>query len=217
MACKGHIGKSNTAVPQSLRADSASLLLMSLLSYVSGGTDIRAVTDGIASRFDPVAECFFAEKNTLLKTDGMTYDAAALIKLIGHIHTLCTNVNLIVVPNLYFEEVFRMLAEEAKEETVWALSLDEMDFAIIAERLAEGEAARAKVDAGDVTLFAGRHAARRVVFAHYHPNQKKPGLSKQDMLAMQYIGDFLETVGITLIGQSVITKRGSKFFRYAFD
>ena len=204
-------------MPQSLGADRASLLLTSLLAYAGGGTDIRAAADGIASRFDPMTDCFFATGSDLLSVEGMTHGAAALIKLIGHIYTMCMNGNLIVVPNLYFEEVFRMLAQEAKKETIWALSVDEMDFATIAERLAEGEAARAKVDAGDVALFAGRHAARRVVFAHYHPNQKKPGLSKQDILTMQYIGDFLARVGITLIGQTVITNRGSKFFRYAFD
>ncbi|MBQ8248964.1 MAG: hypothetical protein IJY93_03650 [Clostridia bacterium] len=192
-------------------------LLELLLSYTDCAADKVTVAENIVSGFEQAENCFWAESEGLLKIDGITHDAAALIRLIGRLFNLYINPNLVYVPHVKFDEAFAFLANGAQEENIWAVAVDREDIACVGEHLAQGEAARSGVRVGDAALFAGRHTARRIVLAHYHPDMEYPLISRQDILAVQYMGDTLARLGITLVGHTVIARKGSRFFRYAFD
>ncbi len=192
-------------------------LIGCLLSYTSSAEDSQTVIRSIESRLDCLKDCFQAASGDLLRLDGITNNAAALIKLAGVFFNRCSNPNLIDIPHIRFDEAFEFLARKESEETVWAAFVDSQDIALTAEYLVRGETASIEVQVEKATLFAGRHEARRIVIAHYHPEMELPALSRQDILAVQYAGDTLASFGITFVGHTVIAKNGSRFVRYSFD
>ena len=203
--------------PDTKDALSDTQLLMLLLSYTKSASDIMDVVGCLVTRFGSVRQCFFASKDDLMAIDKITYDAVALIRLIGHIYTMCGKDASFGAARVNCNELFKAIANVSQSETFWAAVVDEMNSVTALECLAQGEAAQVGMNVGAVVLFAGRQKAKRVVLAHFHPSMERPNLSRQDIITMQYIGESLQKLGITLVGQSVITKESSKFFEYAFD
>ena len=184
-------------------------LVEMLLFFGIPQRDTNPLAHRLMDEFGSVRRILQADRSMLLCVEGMTENAATLIKLVGDLRRYCDREEL-PVGSLLFSTALcvkylkpRFDGESA--EVVWMVSLDQTDRVIAAHRLGVGTRTASEIGVRDVLRHALADNAEKVILSHNHPS----GLalpSQADIQTTIAMANLLKGAGIELVDHIVFAK-----------
>ncbi len=189
-------------IANGIDAFAAHELVELLLFYGIPRRDTNPLAHRLINTFGSVSGVINAEYEMLMEVEGMTENAAVLLRLVRDLKRYCAMEERPLGMTMHkTEDYVKYLLprfEDLSAEEVWMLSLDILYRVIGVHQIGNGTPMMAEVSARDVVRFALADNAARVVIAHNHPSGIAiPSQADLDMTAG--IARTLDTMGIKLI------------------
>ena len=149
-------------------------LLSMLLFYAIPQKDTNPLAHKLIDKYGSLAKVFRADPYDLAQVDGVGMHTATLLSLISSLsdrmRVIWTGQKISLVNAERAMNYCAHLLSKAREERVYALSLDKSFNLIHAEEVSIGTIDRAAMYERTITASAVRHNAVSVILAHNHPS-----------------------------------------------
>lgn len=182
-----------------------------LLFYGIPQKDTNLLAHRLVETFGTVREILSADRDVLLRVEGMTPGAATLLKLVGDIRRYCAEEEMPFGTCLADIEdqvkFFRPKFEMQANETIWMVSLDHANRILAAHLVSKGTPVSSDVNVREILRYALSDNAVKLLIAHNHPS----GLalpSKADLDATAHIARSLKAAGIKLMDHFIFARGG---------
>ncbi len=173
-----------------------------LLFYGIPRRDTNPLAHRLIKAFGSVSGVLNADRTMLMEVEGMTENAAVLLRLVGDLKRYCAleeqPTGKIMHKTGDFVNYLLPRFDGLSVEEVWMISLDILHRVIGVHRIGNGTPMMADVNARDVLRFALADNAPYVVIAHNHPSGIAiPSQADLDMTAG--LAKTLKAISIELI------------------
>lgn len=180
-----------------------------LLFYGIPRRDTNPLAHRLINTFGSVSGVVNADHHMLMEVEGMTENAAVLLRLVGDLKRYCALEELPLGMTMHTTQDFVKYLSPRFEglgaEQVWMVSLDILFHVIGVHQIGNGTPSMAEVSARDVMRFALADNAARVVIAHNHPSGIAiPSLA--DLNMTEGIARTLEPMGIKLVDHLIFAR-----------
>lgn len=176
-------------------------LLEVLLFYCQPRKDTNEVAHRLIKAFGSLQKVFDANPEDLLKIEGVSDKTAAFLKLFPKLFNAYKGVlnrPVVHVENIWdLKNYLRPLLENAENEKLFLIFMDEGGNIFASEEVKNGNAMRVTSSMSDLILSIERKSPHAVALAHNHPHAScKP--SQEDVASTIRIKYMLDNLGIEL-------------------
>lgn len=182
-----------------------------LLFYGIPQKDTNLLAHRLVETFSTVREMVNADRDVLLRVEGMTPGAATFLKLVGDVCRYCAEEEMPFGTCLtdiedqvrFFKPKFEMQAGEM----IWMVSLDHANRILAAHLVSKGTPVASDVNVREILRYALSDNAVKLLIAHNHPS----GLalpSKADLNATAHIARSLKAAGVRLMDHFIFARGG---------
>ncbi len=182
-----------------------------LLFFGVAQKDTNPLAHRLIDTFGTIREILSADRDVLMRVEGMTPGAATLLKLVGDLRRYCAEEEMPMGTSLAdIEDQVKFLMPKfdmQSSEAVWMVSLDHACRVLAVHMVSRGTPVSSDINVREILRYALADNAIKIILAHNHPS----GLalpSRADLDATAHIARTLKPAGVTLLDHFIFARGG---------
>ncbi|MBQ4616984.1 MAG: RadC family protein [Clostridia bacterium] len=182
-----------------------------LLFYGIPRRDTNPLAHRLMDTFGSVRNILNADRDVLLRVEGMTENAATLLSLVGDLRRYCEQEKrprgTSIVDTEEQVSFLRSRFEDLAEEEVWLVSLDILSRVVGVHKISHGTPLSAEINTREVLRHVLADNAVRAIIAHNHPS----GIalpSNRDITTTATMAITLAGAGVRLVDHLIFARDG---------